>query len=258
MNERSAGRQPRYRRWWNLAFILLMLGLTAAFLWLGNWQLQRLAEKERLIATVADRMDSAPLPLPRVAEWDVVGWERYDYQPVRLSGSFRHEATVLVFTSLAAANGRHSGPGYWVMAPFELESGGTVFVNRGFVPDSSRAAFADGGAGPTGQRALTGIARLPEQAGSFTPDPDTTRRIDWVRDVERLALQVEDDLTPLAPIFVDLPAGEAGALPQGGETILTFTNNHLGYAVTWFGFALITPILLLVWLLGQRRPRRVP
>lgn len=250
--------QRRHRRWWNLAFALLMLGLTAVFLWLGNWQLQRLDEKERLIATVADRMDSAPLPLPRVAEWEVVGWERYDYQPVRLDGSFMHEATVLVFTSLATASGRQSGPGYWVMVPFRLESGGTVFVNRGFVPDTSRAAFAGGGAGPLGPLSLTGIARLSEEVGSFTPDPDPTRRIDWVRDVERLALQVDADLRPLAPVFVDLPAGEAGALPQGGETVLTFTNNHLGYAITWFGFALITPVLLLVWLLGQRRSRPAP
>ena len=258
MTERSEAAPPPHRRWWNLAFVLLMLGLTGVFLWLGYWQLQRLDEKQRLIDTVAARMDSAPLSLPPVAEWDFVGWVRYDYQPVRLTGTFRHEATVLVFTSLTTANGRHSGPGYWVMAPLELTAGGTVFVNRGFVPDSSRAAFADGGLGPTGVRTIVGIARLSEEAGSFTPDPDRARGIDWVRDVARLALQADTDLSPLAPIFVDLPAGEAGALPQGGETVFTFTNNHLGYVITWFGFALITPILLLVWLLAQRRPRRSP
>ena len=248
---------PR-RRWWNLLFAVLMLGLTATFLWLGAWQLQRLEEKQALIQIVADRMDSAPLRLPPVGEWEMVGWERYDYQPVSLTGSFLHASTVLVFTSLSSPNGRHSGPGYWVMAPFRLASGGTVFVNRGFVPESSRAGFVDGGAGPAGELTLTGIARLSEAAGSFTPETDSTRRMDWVRDVDRLALQAQEDLTPLAPIFVDLPAGEAGALPQGGETVLTFTNNHLGYAITWFGFALITPLLLLVWLTAQWRARRSP
>jgi surfeit locus 1 family protein len=246
------------RRWRNLVFVLLMLALTGVFLWLGYWQLQRLDEKQALMATVAERMDSAPLPLPPVADWEMVGWDRYDYQPVRVTGSFRHEATVLVFTSLAAAKGRHSGPGYWVMTPFELEAGGTVYVNSGFVPDSSRTAFADGGAGPTGTLSLVGIARRSEEASSFTPDPDSARGLDWIRNAERLALQAEADLAPLAPIFIDLPAGEAGALPQGGETVLTFTNNHLGYAITWFGFALITPILLLVWMRAQRRQRRTP
>ncbi|HEV7276910.1 MAG TPA: SURF1 family protein [Devosiaceae bacterium] len=258
MTDRQPQAAAPRRRWWNLLFIVLMLGLTVIFLWLGNWQLQRLDEKQALIATVAARMDSAPLRLPPVAEWDFVGWERYDYQPVTLTGSFRHDSTVLVFTSLSAPNGRHSGPGYWVMAPFELDAGGFVFLNRGFVPQSSRAAFVDGGAAPTGRLTLTGIARLSEEAGSFTPDTDSTRRMDWVRDVERLALQSDADLTPLAPVFVDLPAGDEGALPQGGETVLTFTDNHLGYAITWFGFALITPLLLLVWLLAQRRARKVP
>ena len=29
-----------------------------------------------------------------------------------------------------------------------------------------------------------------------------------------------------------------GVLPQGGESRLVFPNNHLGYALTWFGLAL--------------------
>jgi surfeit locus 1 family protein len=26
-------------------------------------------------------------------------------------------------------------------------------------------------------------------------------------------------------------------LPQGGETVVSFPNSHLGYAITWFGLA---------------------
>ncbi|MDO8534518.1 MAG: SURF1 family cytochrome oxidase biogenesis protein, partial [Xanthobacteraceae bacterium] len=28
-----------------------------------------------------------------------------------------------------------------------------------------------------------------------------------------------------------------GGLPQVGETLLVFPNNHLGYALTWYGLA---------------------
>ncbi len=64
------------------------------------------------------------------------------------------------------------------------------------------------------------------------------------------------DLTPpVAPIFVDLPAAAPGALPQGGETVLDFPNNHLGYVITWFGFALLVPFLLWFWVRRQRRGR---
>ena len=59
-------------------------------------------------------------------------------------------------------------------------------------------------------------------------------------------------LGPYLPITVDLPAGPPGALPQGGGTVVEFPNNHLGYAITWFGFALLVPPLLWFWARRQR------
>jgi surfeit locus 1 family protein len=58
------------------------------------------------------------------------------------------------------------------------------------------------------------------------------------------------------PLTVDLPASAPGALPQGGETVVDFPNNHLGYAFTWFGFALLTPSLLAYWIWRQLRPAK--
>src|SRR5690606_41668833 len=71
--------------------------------------------------------------------------------------------------------GSYGGVGYWVMAPFMLEDGGVVWVNRGFVPENRAAAYADGGAGPEGTIEIEGIARRPERANSFTPDRKSTR-----------------------------------------------------------------------------------
>jgi surfeit locus 1 family protein len=250
--------QHRDVRWGDLVFVLLMVALTGLFATLGMWQLQRLEEKEALIATVANRMDDVPIALPDLAAWDSVDWEQFNYLPLTLGGTFQHDDTVLVFTSLSSANGPYSGPGYWAMTPLQLTEGGAVFVNRGFVPQQAGPAFATGGAGPLGPVSLTGVGRLTEEASAFTPDADIAKRIEWVRDVDRLALLADPELAPFAPLYVDLPAGEAGALPQGGETRVEFSNNHLGYAYTWFGFALITPALLLVWLLARRRSRRAP
>lgn len=252
--ESAARRRPR---WPDAVFALLMLALTALSAGLGFWQLQRLEEKEALIATVASRMGGTPVELPAATEWAVVDWEAYNYRPLSLAGSFVHADTVLAFTSLGEASGQHSGPGYWVMTPFALADGGTIFVNRGFVPQESRAAFAEGGAGAS-DTSLTGIGRLSEETGSFTPDADTARRIEWVRNIDRLALLADPALVPFAPLYLDLPAGDPGALPQGGETRVEFSNNHLGYAVTWFGFALLTPVLLVVWLRASRRRHATP
>lgn len=244
---------PARRPWSRVAFVILMLALTVVFGALGLWQWQRLGEKQALIATVADRMTRAPASFPTPDQWPKMDPAFYDYRPLTLTGRYVPEDTVLVFTSLADARGEFSGPGYWVMTPFALEGGGSLWVNRGFVPQASGPAFARGGPVETGTLTITGIGRVAEETGSFTPGPDTANRIEWVRAPERLARLATAGPAPFAPITLDLPAGTPGDLPQGGETVVEFPNNHFGYALTWFGFALLTPILLIFWL---RRPRK--
>ncbi|MFD2648666.1 SURF1 family protein [Devosia albogilva] len=236
-----------------IVFAALMLALTALCLWLGTWQMQRLAEKEALIAAVDSRLDAEPVPVPAVNEWASFDAEAMNYQPVALTGTFRYSQTVTVFTSLADARGVHGGVGYWVVTPFVLAEGGTVFVNRGFVPQEfQEAAVTDGGPDEP-QVTITGLLRPAEGTSFLTPAPNTSDRIDFVRDPERLAEMVDPALAPFAPFYVDMPAGAPGELPQGGETVITFPNNHLGYAITWYGFAVVAVVMLGFWLWRQRR-----
>lgn len=233
-------------------FILFMLALTGLFVWLGVWQMHRLAEKEALIARVDRQLTQPPAALPPAGQWGLADAETFAWHPLTATGHYVEGGTVFVFTSLATARGRHAGPGYWVMAPFAPEGGGTLFVNRGFIP---QAALDDFRAAPlpAGTRTVTGIALAPQQAGVFTPAPDAANRIDWVRDPVRLAA-LAGVSGPVFGLTIDAPAGEPGALPQGGETVVEFSNKHLGYVLTWFGFALITPALLAFWVWRQLRP----
>ena len=237
-------------RW---SFVALMAALTVVFIWLGVWQIERLAEKEALIAAVAERLNLPPAPLPPQAQWGALDLEKLNFSPMSLTGTFKNDQAVTVFTSLVDGKGPASGPGYWVVTPFVLQDGGTVFVNRGFVPENlQEAALNDPGA-PQGLVTITGLLRPAEQAGWFIPEANTSDRIEWVRDPVRLAAMVDPALAPFAPFYVDQSAGAPGVLPQGGETVVEFPNNHLGYAYTWFGFAIITPIMLGFWLWRQRR-----
>ena len=249
MEELGAPRAlPRRRQWWNAVFVVLMLALTVMFFALGLWQWQRLAEKQALIATIESRVTRPASDLPAVDQWSALDADFYDYRPLIVAGRYLPQQTVLVFTSLGTARGRYSGPGYWVMTPLMLEGGGTLFVNRGFVPQESGPAFAGGGPVSPGSVTLTGIGRASEEPGSFTPGADAGKRVDWVRDTSRLSRLVDPALAPFAPLYLDVSAGDPGALPQGGETVVEFPNSHLGYALTWFGFALLTPVLLAFWL----------
>lgn len=236
-------------RFW--AFVVLMLALTILWVALGIWQVERLQWKDALVADVTSRLGTAPIDLPPVAQWASLDADSWDFQPVKAAGTLGADKTILVFTSLSDPKGQYSGAGYWVMSPLELATGGIVFVNRGFIPQDQGPHFVSGAAVPA---TVTGVALAPESAGPFTPAPNPAQHMDWVRDPSRLAAM--DHLAgPILGLTIDLPAGAAGALPQGGETTIDFPNNHLGYALTWFGLALLTPALLAYWVRRQLKPR---
>ena len=249
-------REKPQRQPLSIMFVVFMLLLTSLCVGLGFWQLQRLEQKQTLIAAVADRASLKPIELPPVAEWQSLEPAVYDFRPVTLTGKFDHQNVISVFTALYDARGDMEGPGFWIMTPFKLDSGGTIIVNRGFVPQSSKDLFASTSQGIEGiaqSTTITGIARKSEQVGPFTPGPDISNRVEYVRSIDRLSAMMGIDHTLLPQIYVDQVAGEKGVLPQGGETKMTFPNRHLGYAITWFGLAAVAAIMTLYWLWRQRR-----
>lgn len=237
-----------------LGFVAFMAMLAIVFFSLGQWQMNRLHEKEALIAAVEDKLGLAPVALPPPAEWLAFDADVYNFRHVKVTGRFLPEQTVLVFTSLDNANGSRQGPGYWVVTPFALETGGTVFVNRGFVPQTLGQQFGVTAPAPDGLTApqtISGIARASEEANSFTPGPELSNRIEYVRNVDRLAAQMPQSLSPFAPIYIDQEATDA-ELPQGGETKVSFPNRHYEYALTWFSLAGVTVLMTLIWLWRRR------
>jgi surfeit locus 1 family protein len=221
---------------------LLWLGLFAllgfaGLIGLGLWQLERLAWKEALIAEVEARVAAPPVDAPAEADWARLTPSDYEYRHVRLGGTYEFAHQALVFRALDHPRGRFSGPGYLVMTPLRLADGVHVIVNRGFIPQDQKARFAaESGEGPA-DVALTGLMRASEPRTWFTPSDDPARGEWFTRDPGAIAAALKLDRA--APFTIDADAtGKPGDLPQGGETILAFPNNHLGYAFTWFGMAL--------------------
>ncbi|MTI42943.1 SURF1 family protein [Roseibium hamelinense] len=206
---------------------------------LGFWQLDRLAWKEALIEKVREDVTKPPVPLPDHSQWTSAAPEQWDYTHVRVTGRFLPGAA-FYYTALNDATGHYDGPGYLVYAPFETLNGMVVLVNRGFIPQGlADGVAADATVPPDGQRALTGLLRVSEQPNWTTPSASTETMIWFARDTNAMgnALGIEAD--KLAPYSVDLDQVHTPntGLPQAGETIVRFKNDHLGYALTWFGLA---------------------
>jgi len=221
---------------------LLWLGLftalgLAGLVGLGVWQLQRLAWKEALIAEVAGRAAAPPVDAPAPAEWASLEPTDYEYRHVRFAGVYDFAHQALVFRALDQPRGRFGGPGYLVLTPLRLADGSDVIVNRGFIPLDHKDRFADPQQQASGPVVVSGLMRASEPRNWFTPADDPAHGLWFTRDPGAIAKALK--LPRAAPFTVDADAtGKPGDLPQGGETILAFPNNHLAYAFTWFGMAL--------------------
>lgn len=219
---------------------------------LGYWQVQRLYWKEALIASVAARMNMPPASLAEIeADYAVAG--DVDYRPVILSGRFEHAGEVHFFTT---SKGQ---VGWDVFTPLRLPDGRAVFVNRGFVPDALRSPETRAAGQAEGETAVTGLARNPlaSKPNSFMPDNNVAERSFYWRSLPEMARAAGLPAQTLLPFYVDAgPAPNPGGWPQGGTTIVAFPNNHLGYAITWFGLAAALAGVAVAMLWRNVKPQR--
>jgi surfeit locus 1 family protein len=201
---------------------------------LGTWQLQRLQWKLALISTVDRHMTAAPVSLDTIL---AMRPDDAQYRRVTFRGRFDHAKEAYVFTTDAGAAVYH------VLTPFKTDAGTILMIDRGEVPKEMLDPATRASGNPAGDVAVTGVWRAPDAPGLFTPAPDRRNRIWFARDLAAIA--AADHLTLSAPVVIEADAApNPGGWPKGGQTVVSFRNQHLSYAVTWFGLAIV---LLGVW-----------
>lgn len=221
-----------------MVLAVVALALFAGFMSLGLWQVQRRAWKLDLIERVDQRVHAAATPAPAAAQWPALTLANDEYRHVSLQGTFLYEREALVqaVTEL--------GSGFWVITPLQLADGSTVLVNRGFVPPQARERSARQVPEVAGPISVSGLLRFTEPGGGFLRHNDAAADLWYSRDVA--AIGAARGLQNVAPYFVDADAAsaaprglEAQQWPVAGLTVISFKNNHLIYALTWFGLALM-------------------
>ncbi len=239
-----------------LAFGLFTLAMVAILVGLGLWQLQRRVEKHALIAALDERLAVAPVALPQVAAWNGLTAAKDEFRRVTVTATYAPLPDAMVYSAGSAVRDDISGPGAWAFLPARLASGEIVAVNAGFVQNTMQdRAQQDRAASRlvTGQRVeLTGYMRFPESPGSFTPAENIGKRLWFVRDVPAMARAL--GWGSIAPFYVDLEAPvPASGVPKPGPLHVRLKDDHLQYAITWFGLAAVVTIAFGFWLRAQRR-----
>jgi len=234
--------------------------IVAVLVSLGVWQLQRRVAKHALIAALTERLAAEPVALPPPNQWMQLAPARDEFRRIGFVARFAAAPDAMVYSSGSAIRNDVSGPGTWAFLPAQLEGGARVVVNAGFVPNSLQdRAQQDRAVKPlvTGEAVhLTGYLRFPEKSGALTPAPDAGKRLWFVRDVAAMAATL--GWGEVAPFYIDLEAPvPASGIPKPGPLSVHLKDDHLQYAITWFGLAATVAIGFAVWLFGQRRRRPV-
>ena len=214
-------------------FLLLCFVLAALFAGLGVWQVKRLHWKTELIATVEARLAASPVEAPRFNDWS----PDQAYTRVTVTGVFLNdrETAVQAVTEL--------GAGWWVLTPLRTDRG-IILVNRGFVPWGLKDPASRTAGLPRAPIEVRGLLRVSEPGGAFlrTNAPADNR---WYsRDVEAIA-RARGLTDRIAPYFIDADrTPNPGGFPIGGLTVVQFRNDHLVYALTWFGLCVLCLLVM--------------
>jgi surfeit locus 1 family protein len=242
----SAAPRPR-----TIVTAILVLTAFAILVGLGTWQVERLHWKEGLLADIATRRAAAPVALSAIEREAAEPGGDIEYRRVSVSGTFDHQGERHFF---ATFDGR---TGFYIYTPLKLADGRILFVNRGFVPYEMKEPATRGAGEVDGVQSLTGYARerLGAKPSSLVPDNDLSKNIFYWKDLA--AMTASDGLDPknVLPFFVDVDdtAQNPGGWPKGGVTQFDLPNNHLQYALTWYGLAVALLAVVIASILRNRR-----
>jgi surfeit locus 1 family protein len=229
--------------WWAVALTLACAGIGVQA---GLWQLDRAGEKRAMLARF-DTASAAAANPELIADAQAPARR---YERLRLSG--RYDGSHQVLLDNLSFEGR---PGYQVLTPLSTP-GGTVLVNRGWVPaDGNRTVLPDIQVSSQVREVTGRIDWLPRPGIELTTatlpkDARWPRRLLFPTSQQisaQLGLPLRDYQLLLDPDAADGYVREWHPGGMGPE-------RHTAYAVQWFGLALTVVVIYLV--LARRNGRK--
>ena len=226
---------------------LFVVAVTAVFVRLGFWQLDRLEQRQLMNAVGEERIGAEPVSLASLlvgAEGDLGSLQ---YRRVFVIGTYNPSEEMLIRSRV------HLGQaGFHVVTPIVTDEGWAVLVNRGWVPLSMDSTPVE--ARPeAGKHRVEGWVQLTQTRPSLGPEDLPGDQVVFNRvDIGRMSEQITHSL---APVFIVASGEEDSDLPAlvdppdfGDE------GPHLAYAIQWFGFAAVA--LIGFYFLVRRRGRQ--
>ncbi|MDC0033374.1 SURF1 family protein [Alphaproteobacteria bacterium] len=218
-------------------FLIFAVSGIGGLIALGTWQLDRLDQKETLIADRQAMLVQPPLDFNGLTDIP----DKIAYRRATVTGEFSHEKELRI-----GPRTRRGRAGWQVVTPFRRGTGGIILVDRGWVPDSLKNPQSRPNGQVTGIVTLTGFMMSVIARGRFVPDNDAAKG-DWYW-IDPATMAVHLELSNVAPYWLVAardPSRSVG--PVGVDRGAMPVNNHLQYAITWYALAALLSVLAFVY-----------
>ena len=209
-------------------FSMLCFSLCAivVLLSLGIWQLDRLEWKRSLIALVEERQGLEVTPLNTLYGFE--SFAAQNYRRVSVEGVFLNEHSFLLSPRIySKQSGSH------LVTPLRLLDNNVVTVDRGWVPQKYILEGVDGEEVVSIQATI----REPLKQKLFTPNNDLLKDQWYWMDLDAISKKVGVTVLPI--VLEQTQVGGKNTFPVRDQTVVSWSNNHLQYALTWFGLAFV-------------------
>jgi cytochrome oxidase assembly protein ShyY1 len=216
------------RRW--LLFALAIGLVAAATWWLGNWQFDRLEDRQQRNAVVRANEDKPPAPVGDVLAKGRDVAEDDEWRQITATGSYAPQDTVIV-----RYRTRDGASGVDVVVPLVTADGTALLVDRGWLQTDNRGAdVTDVPQPPSGQVTVTGWVRGDGTGDSTEVHNQATRAISSERIGAALDREVYGG-------FVELRSEEPAPAESLEPVELPELDNgpHFFYGLQWWFFGLL-------------------
>lgn len=210
---------------------VMTAAMLAVLLGLGTWQVQRLHWKLGILAQIA-RAEAAPaLPLPSHPE---------PFTKVRVTGQLRDDLSAS-YGAEVRDTPMGAELGTYLIVPLQRSDGDTILVDRGWVPDKRPRPTA-----LTGDVTVEGYVHPSDTPGLFSATDSPATRQFYTLDTAVIAAAL--GLHHVAPfVLVAMGPPTPAGYPIPARHLPQPPNNHLSYAITWYGLAVALMVIFGLW-----------
>ena len=198
---------------------------------LGAWQVKRLHWKEGLLAQIQALQAAPAQSLAKVLQKVGAGHD-VDYTRVRVDCPTLETTPYLRLWAVPDARS-----GYRIITACALTDApfSNILVDRGFISLDDVARW-NPKSGAILSQPIVGVLRKGDRPNFVTPANQPAQNLWYFRDV--YAMEKALHVTDVPPVFLMLESPAPKGLGPAPAAVPTdIPNNHLSYAITWFGLA---------------------